>query len=59
MSKKQQPDLKKRGAKAFIFVILTLPNSFKVSETNSFAVVQEKKMTAPLFRKAELWMGMR
>ena len=35
--------------KAYVYVTLTLCNPFKVSQTNCLPVVQEKKVSAPLF----------
>ena len=37
--------------KAYVYVTLTLCNPFKVSQTNCLPVVQEKKVSAPLFFK--------
>ena len=37
--------------KGFIYVTFTLCNSYKVYQTNSFSIAQERKITTPLFKK--------
>lgn len=53
-------------SKVFIYVILKLCKSFKISQTNLFLVVQERKVAAPLLKKqqnpgwtfSEIWLVM-
>ena len=45
--------------KTFIYATVTLCNSFKVSQTTSFPVLQKKKVAAPFFEKRKFWMDIK